>query len=121
MQKEPPKPFSELIRQRIAPPTLEPSASPEMEQDVEGELKSARAKLAFGEECWLYWIRVGLIVFMAVMTVALIAIFLWHLAMPGELRWLSAAEIENIKGLAITLIVGLFMSGVTAYFFKKKL
>jgi len=96
-----------------APPDLEYHRSDKPEKDLDQEIDNR-------EKNWLSWIRIGLTVFVAVMTVAIIAIFLFHLIAPGAWRWLTPDDINTIKGLAITLVVGLVMSGVTAYFFKRK-
>jgi len=111
-----PQPDAPLIK----PSELKPSTSPDEEIDVDEGLKKARAQLSFNEEQWLYRIRIILIGIMVLVTVAVLVIFLLHLVLPDSCRWLTAPEVEGIKGVAVTIAGGLIMSGATAYFFKKK-
>ena len=70
------------------------------------------------EARWLYNIRIFFLLFGATVSSAVVAVFLWHLLVP--LRWLSPAELDKISNFALSIIVGLLISGMTTYFFSKK-
>lgn len=55
-------------------------------------------------------------------SVALIVIFLvyvLHLIMPIKFRWLSIEEIEKIRSIAVSIIVGIMSSLIPMFFFKR--
>jgi hypothetical protein len=72
------------------------------------------------EAIWLFWTRMFFLGLAAVCTAGIIVVYLLHLAISPRWRWLSPSDLTRIEGLAITIIVGLVMSGATTYFFKKK-
>lgn len=57
-----------------------------------------------------------------VVSIVLILIFLvyiCHIIMPIKLRWLSAEDIEKIRSIAVSIIVGIMSSLISAYFFNR--
>jgi pilus assembly protein TadC len=105
---------------QLKPPELVDPLQNDAEEEVDRSLEHARARMSFNEDRWLYWVRVFFILVLSIMTIGVIFIFLWHLLTPQYWRWLDPAEVEGIKGLAVTIIVGLAMSAVTSIFFRKK-
>jgi hypothetical protein len=72
------------------------------------------------EAIWLYRTRIFFLALASFCSAATIVAYLWHLLVPAKWRWLASNDLARIEGLAITIIVGLVMSGATTYFFKKK-
>ena len=106
---------------RLKPSTeLKRPLPDEQDKEVDRFLADERAKMDFHEDRWLYWIRVILLFFVLLMTLAVLFTFVFHIIMPQEWRWLSIDESKYIRDLAVTIIAGLIMSIVTAYYFKKR-
>jgi hypothetical protein len=101
----------------VLPPDIErtPDASYSKEPVIDRPFDPDAA-----EAIWLYRTRIFFLAIASLCTAATILIYLWHLLIPAELRWLAPSDLARIEGLAVTIIVGLVMSGATAYFFKKK-
>jgi hypothetical protein len=72
------------------------------------------------ESIWLYRIRIFFLLIASFCTASLIIVYLWHLVVSVRWRWLTPNDMARIEGLAVTIIVGLIMSGATTYFFKRK-
>ncbi|MBQ7607223.1 MAG: hypothetical protein IJU76_04565 [Desulfovibrionaceae bacterium] len=60
------------------------------------------------------------LVFSVFTTLSIVAIYLWHLVAPEKLQWMSPAQLTELRGLAITIITGLILSQLTAYFYKNR-
>lgn len=57
-----------------------------------------------------------------VVSIVLILIFLvyiYHLIMPIQARWLLSEEVEKIRSIAISIIVGIMSGLISTYFFKR--
>ena len=87
---------------------------------VDSPIEQRRKELSFKEERWLYRTRIFFLGLASFCTALVIVIFLWHMVAVERWRWLSADEVSRIKELAVTIVVGLVMSGATTYFFKRK-
>ncbi|MDR3280137.1 MAG: hypothetical protein LBT23_06470 [Synergistaceae bacterium] len=79
-----------------------------------------RRVMSFNEERWFYYVRVFFLLMSSICSAAIAIVFLFHITAPERFRWLNSNELERIRELALTIIVGLVMSGSTTYFFKKK-
>ena len=90
------------------------------EDPADEPFRQEREELSFKEECWLYRTRIFFLALASFCTASVIMTFLWHLITKPEWHWLDVVEVNSIKELAVTIIVGLVMSGATTYFFKKK-
>lgn len=75
--------------------------------------------MPFKEEYWFYCVRVGFLILSAFLSLAVVAVYMWHVIGPESLRWLCESDLTRLKDLAITIIVGLLMSTTTTYFFKR--
>jgi hypothetical protein len=103
---------------RYKTPSLSRATSqPDGEELDERGYKAQQRKLAiskaiFGSKLsrWFFGI-------LAFITLTFLLVFFWHLLAPTCCRWLPAEEVENLKSLAISIMVGLLMSGITSYFF----
>jgi hypothetical protein len=97
---------------------VEQSGSSEDNSPIEKPLKTRRDEMSFSEEKWFFKVRVSFLVLASACSA--ISVFLFNILMPERWRWLSEGDLAKIKGLAITIIVGLIMSGATTYFFRRK-
>lgn len=88
--------------------------------DVDEEIGQKRRKRDFQEETWFYRVRVGFLLTVSCACVGVVLCYLWHLVAPEHLRWLSPENISALKDLALSIIVGLSMTMLTTYFFKRK-
>ena len=84
------------------------------------EFEHGRRKMSYQEDVCLYWVRVAFLVLGSLLTFGVIFVFISHLIMPISWRWLDDSELVKLKDIAVTIIVGLLMSAITAYFFKRK-
>lgn len=97
------------------------SATPQANSNRDlDEYASQRRKLNFQEENWFYRVRVGFLLIVSASTVLVTLCYLWHLAAPEAWRWLTPKNVADIKDLALAIIVGLSMTVLTTYFFKRK-
>lgn len=84
------------------------------------EYEPKRRQLNFKEENWFYRVRVAFLIIVSSFTLGIIFCYLWHLVAPKEWRWLEDIKESGLKDLALSIIVGLSMSLITTYFFKRK-
>jgi hypothetical protein len=105
---------------KTADEILEEQPQAEEKDFSDKPLEYKRKELFFKEELWFYYVRVFFLLLSAICSATVVVIFLFHLTMPERFRWLDGNELERIRELALTIIVGLVMSGSTTYFFKKK-
>ena len=71
------------------------------------------------ERTVLHYIKLCLLFLSVLFTVAFVGAYLWHLIAPERWRWLSSTDLESLRGMAITIITGLILSQMTAYFYRK--
>ena len=87
--------------------------------DLDEELEQGRKRLSFEEDRWFHHIHTLLLVVSVFFTLAYIFVLMWHLLMPNAWRWLTMEEYLRMKDLGVSIIVGLSMSGITSYYFKR--
>lgn len=84
------------------------------------EYAPKRREMDFREAKWFYRVRVGFLLTVSIACVGVALCYLWHLVAPDDWRWLSEKNVGAIKDLALSIIVGLTMTLLTTYFFKRK-
>lgn len=100
-----------------APEELKPDKNGKERPDE--RFHAEREKLRYHEDVCLYYIRVGLLVFGSILAFGVVAVYIWHLVGPVKWRWLDVKDHSLLKDTAMAIIVGLSMSSLTSYFFKK--
>lgn len=90
------------------------------EKEIDTPFAQKRQAMSYHEDRWFYWVRVGFLLLASVVSAAIVIIYLWHLVMPQNLRWLCDNDFSRLKDLALTIIVGIILSLTTTYFFNKK-
>ena len=103
---------------RYKAPNLPLAASQsEGEELDEKAYKREQRRLALSKA--IFGNRISFLFFgtLAAITLAFLVIFFLHLLAPESWRWLPAEEVESLKTLAISIMVGLLMSSITSYFF----
>jgi hypothetical protein len=96
------------------------SGSVEEKFPTEKPLKTRREEMSFSEERWFFYVRMSFLFFASIGSAVCVSVFLFNLFAPQRWRWLNESDLSKISDLAITIVVGLIMSGATTYFFKKK-
>ena len=91
----------------------------ELEPDEKAYNEQTR-KLALSKAKFGNWVRSAFLGGLAVITLVFLFVFFWHLLAPVDMRWLPIEEVESLKSLAISIMVGLIMSSVTFYFFTNQ-
>lgn len=94
-------------------------SAPSAPDDDIDEYQCARRRMSFREEFWFYCVRTGFLLVSALLSFAVIVVYMWHLVGPPDYRWLSQDDLIKIKDLVIAIVVGLLMSSITTYFFKR--
>lgn len=110
-----------MERLKINPPQgIEGSTESACDEDIERPFTRERQRMSFREDVWFYWVRVGFLLFASLATLGVVSIYMLHLVIPVEWRWLCDSDMTRLKDLSLTIIVGLLMSVTTTYFFRKK-
>ena len=90
-----------------------------LSDDSEDDEKAYMASLRKRERTALHYIKLGGLLFSVFTTMSIVTIYLWHLVSPKNLQWMCTEQLAELKGLAITIITGLILSQLTAYFHQK--
>ena len=112
--------MSEKLFLKEIPDNVDKIIQNESEDSDEISYKKKRRNMRFSEETWLHYARCFFLVVSVISTAGVVIIYSWHLVGPRQWRWLSADDLANLKGLAITIVTGLILSQTTAYAFKNK-
>jgi ABC-type dipeptide/oligopeptide/nickel transport system permease subunit len=99
-------------------PTPLQQTQTEVDQKTEGD-KPYPGYSAF-EECAMRTARIFLAWSMVLLFVAALVVFGVHILGPKSWYWLGAEELGRAKDLALSIIVGLGVSGISSYFFIKR-
>ena len=67
----------------------------------------------------LFQIKRIVICLVSVALIAVFIVYILHLILPIQLRWLSSEEIEKIRSVAVTIIVGIMSSLIPILFFDR--
>lgn len=67
----------------------------------------------------LFKIKRMVIYVVSIVLILIFVVYICHIIMPIKLRWLSAEEIEKIRSIAVSIIVGIMSSLISAYFFNR--
>lgn len=88
-------------------------------KDVDEELAEKRKRRTFREEDWLYKIRLIASGVVAFLTLALLIVYIWHIAAPQTWRWLTAEDLDRLERLSGTVLAGVIASLSVSFFFKR--
>ncbi len=94
--------------------------TPSDDDGFERQLKREQIQRDFREEGWFYWIRIGALLFIAVSGLLIVSSYILHLILPEKWHWLGSQQLQDAKGLAITIITGAIISQTTTYLLRKK-
>lgn len=72
------------------------------------------------EDSAAHWIKMGFIYGIPALSVALLLTYLHHVAGFHCLRWLTADDLREIRGIAISVLSGVSSSIAVGYFFRNK-
>ena len=64
-------------------------------------------RLKHHETVTKFLLRQGVLFFLCILGAVVLVIYFWHLLMPEWLRWLSKADLEEIRGLVISIVSGM--------------
>lgn len=67
----------------------------------------------------LFQIKRIVICLVSVALIAVFIVYILHLILPIQLRWLSSEEIEKIRSVAVSIIVGIMSSLIPILFFDR--
>lgn len=96
---------------KIKPPEgIEGNSDAPSDADIEKPFVKERQRMSFREDVWFYWVRVGFLLFASLATLGVITVYMLHLVMPADWRWLCDSDMTRLKDLSLTIIVGLLMS-----------
>lgn len=79
------------------------------EAEREAQIKSIRVRT---------WIKIGALVIFAAIGAGIVFTYVYHLVAPTPWRWLTAAEVEAIKDLALSIATGVSLSLATKFTIK---
>lgn len=102
--------------QLIAPePPAAPCQTPTDDEDFEKQCQ----RLEMRETRHKYSIRRCVSAFLLVCAGVVVSAYTLHLILPERLHWLTAAQLDKIKDVALTVFGGLAMSVGTLFYAKK--
>lgn len=67
----------------------------------------------------LFQIKRIVIYLVSVELIVIFLVYVLHLIIPIKFRWLSIEEIEKIRSIAVSIIVGIMSSLIPMFFFKR--
>lgn len=88
--------------------------------ELDAELEERRKRRNFSEEGCFYWVRVTAVYLTAVIALAVLAIYWWHILGPECCRWLPSYDLERIERMGATIIVGIVGTLSVSFFLKKR-
>lgn len=76
----------------------------------EAVLSKKRRRMRFSEERALHWIKIVILVCAIIYALSVVGCYFCYLVLPTSCRWLTEAQIAEIKDVAITISAGVIVS-----------
>lgn len=111
----------ERVRQQRPPENCEKREenNPHEHDSQDMFLREQRQRIEYEREIKEHWYvhkaKIWLIAVLSYASVAIIFSFSWHLCMPQCLRWLSDADMANIKSIVITMVSSIVLAHVATF------
>lgn len=88
-------------------------------KDPDEEGAKQLKKLKQREKRFFYFDRLIALNTIVILCLAIIVVFVLHLILPANYRWLTAEEIDTIKNISLSAVGGLIGTVATNHFMKK--